>query len=581
MKRLHVHVAVEDLAQSTQFYSTLFASEPTVVKDDYVKWMLDDPRVNFAISTRPGRAAGVSHLGIQAEDEAELAEVYDRLARAERPTIEAKATTCCYAKSDKQWIADPQGVPWETFFTYGESTVYGEGSLARLKEIREAEAMPQAAPDPAGASAYCAPAGVTAAMDDAQIKEIVRARYGGIAEAAGADSCCAPASSCCGDTAAGTPADKSRQMGYSDAELAAVPDGANLGLGCGNPQGIAGLKPGEVVIDLGSGAGFDCFLAARQVGAGGRVIGVDMTHEMLKKARENAAKISAANVEFRLGELEHLPVADSTADAILSNCVINLVPDKAQVYREDAARLVVYWLDLPAAAAGGADRQLHRRPDHPRRRAVHGDGIRVVQPDRWRAEFHADAGGAQRHHHGVRVCADRCTAAWAVLDHGAVDDAVSFRRALHRRAGDRRPALAALAAGARWGACAGADPTDPAADLADRAAGDFGAVVRIPGRTDCPAAAHHRAVGGADHHSGLSERRHCLRDQPRAWCPAQCRVPVGPDRRLQFLRARGRRSHCAVRFSIRRRARDRRRRSGRSAGHALRCVDRVADPGVV
>ena len=334
MKRLHVHVAVEDLAQSTQFYSTLFASEPTVVKDDYVKWMLDDPRVNFAISTRPGRAAGVSHLGIQAEDEAELAEVYDRLARAERPTIEAKATTCCYAKSDKQWIADPQGVPWETFFTYGESTVYGEGSLARLKEIREAEAMPQAAPDPAGASAYCAPAGVTAAMDDAQIKEIVRARYGGIAEAAGADSCCAPASSCCGDTAAGTPADKSRQMGYSDAELAAVPDGANLGLGCGNPQGIAGLKPGEVVIDLGSGAGFDCFLAARQVGAGGRVIGVDMTHEMLKKARENAAKISAANVEFRLGELEHLPVADSTADAILSNCVINLVPDKAQVYRE-------------------------------------------------------------------------------------------------------------------------------------------------------------------------------------------------------------------------------------------------------
>ena len=334
MKRLHVHVAVEDLAQSTQFYSTLFASEPTVVKDDYVKWMLDDPRVNFAISTRPGRAAGVSHLGIQAEDEAELAEVYDRLARAERPTIEAKATTCCYAKSDKQWIADPQGVPWETFFTYGESTVYGEGSLARLKEIREAEAMPQAAPDPAGASAYCAPAGVTAAMDDAQIKEIVRARYGGIAEAAGADSCCAPASSCCGDTAAGTPADKSRQMGYSDAELAAVPDGANLGLGCGNPQAIAGLKPGEVVIDLGSGAGFDCFLAARQVGAGGRVIGVDMTHEMLKKARENAAKISAANVEFRLGELEHLPVADSTADAILSNCVINLVPDKAQVYRE-------------------------------------------------------------------------------------------------------------------------------------------------------------------------------------------------------------------------------------------------------
>jgi SAM-dependent methyltransferase len=172
-------------------------------------------------------------------------------------------------------------------------------------------------------------------MEAAQIKEMVRARYGGIAEAAGDASCCAPAaSSCCGDSAAGTPADKSKQMGYSDAELAAVPDGANLGLGCGNPQAIAALKPGEVVVDLGSGAGFDCFLAAGQVGASGRVIGVDMTHEMLKRARENAAKISAANVEFRLGELEHLPVADNTADAILSNCVINLVPDKAQVFRE-------------------------------------------------------------------------------------------------------------------------------------------------------------------------------------------------------------------------------------------------------
>jgi SAM-dependent methyltransferase len=169
-------------------------------------------------------------------------------------------------------------------------------------------------------------------MDQQAQKELVRARYGGIAEAAGNTSCCAPAASCCGPTA--DPAGKSREMGYSEAELAAVPEGANLGLGCGNPQAIAALKPGEIVIDLGSGAGFDCFLAAGQVGATGRVIGVDMTHEMLKKARENAAKIDAGNVEFRLGELENLPVADNTADVILSNCVINLVPDKAQVYRE-------------------------------------------------------------------------------------------------------------------------------------------------------------------------------------------------------------------------------------------------------
>src|SRR5437660_2871939 len=166
-------------------------------------------------------------------------------------------------------------------------------------------------------------------MDDAQIKEMVRARYGGIAELT-EDACCVPASSCCGDTAPGTPTDKSRQMGYSDTELAAVPDGANLGLGCGNPQAIAALQPGEVVVDLGSGAGFDCFLAAQQVGPSGRVIGVDMTHEMLKKARENAAKTGAANVEFRLGELEHLPVPDNSADAILSNGLMNLVPEKAQ-----------------------------------------------------------------------------------------------------------------------------------------------------------------------------------------------------------------------------------------------------------
>jgi SAM-dependent methyltransferase len=167
-------------------------------------------------------------------------------------------------------------------------------------------------------------------MDD--IKTMVRARYAGIATGVDA-SCCAPTTSCCGPAPASVD-DKARRMGYSDAELAAIPEGANLGLGCGNPQAIAALKPGEVVIDLGSGAGFDCFLAAQQVGESGRVIGVDMTHEMLAKARANAASLGAANVEFRLGELEHLPVADNTADVIISNCVINLVPDKAQVFRE-------------------------------------------------------------------------------------------------------------------------------------------------------------------------------------------------------------------------------------------------------
>jgi catechol 2,3-dioxygenase-like lactoylglutathione lyase family enzyme len=124
MKRLHVHVSVSDLDKSIRFYKALFAAEPTVVKPDYAKWMLEDPRVNFAISQRGG-ATGVRHLGIQVENRGELDEVYGRLHRAEGPVLEEGATTCCYAKSEKSWIADPQGIEWETFLTSGESTVYG------------------------------------------------------------------------------------------------------------------------------------------------------------------------------------------------------------------------------------------------------------------------------------------------------------------------------------------------------------------------------------------------------------------------------------------------------------------------
>jgi catechol 2,3-dioxygenase-like lactoylglutathione lyase family enzyme len=160
MKRLHVHVSVGDLAQSVRFYSTLFASEPTVLKGDYAKWMLDDPRVNFAISKR-GKAAGIEHLGIQVEDQAELADVYDRLSRAARPVVEEKATTCCYAKSDKQWIADPQGVAWETFLTHGDSTVYGQGgAVEKLKATTdEIGCEPAMAPAPvvAAKSGCCDP----------------------------------------------------------------------------------------------------------------------------------------------------------------------------------------------------------------------------------------------------------------------------------------------------------------------------------------------------------------------------------------------------------------------------------------
>jgi arsenite methyltransferase len=155
-------------------------------------------------------------------------------------------------------------------------------------------------------------------------RDQVRAAYSKVAK--GQDGCSV---GCCGTQQGGSLA-----LGYTSEDLASVPEGADLGLGCGNPQAIAALRTGETVLDLGSGAGFDCFLAARRVGPQGRVVGIDMTPEMIAKARDNARRISVANVEFRLGEIECLPMADASADVVLSNCVINLSPDKAAVFRE-------------------------------------------------------------------------------------------------------------------------------------------------------------------------------------------------------------------------------------------------------
>ncbi len=167
-------------------------------------------------------------------------------------------------------------------------------------------------------------------MEDGKIKKVVRAGYAKIAKQGG--SCCAPVNSCCGSTDLAQGISKS--VGYTEEELKAVPEGANLGLGCGNPVALASLREGEVVLDLGSGAGFDSFLAANRVGETGKVIGVDMTPEMLEKARENAEKGNYRNIEFRLGEVENLPVADNSVDVVISNCVINLAPDKRRVFTE-------------------------------------------------------------------------------------------------------------------------------------------------------------------------------------------------------------------------------------------------------
>jgi ubiquinone/menaquinone biosynthesis C-methylase UbiE len=167
-------------------------------------------------------------------------------------------------------------------------------------------------------------------MDEKKIKKKVREGYAKIAKQE--TSCCGSIDVCCGT--ANSPVEISKTIGYTDEQLQSVPEGSNLGLGCGNPTALASLHPGEIVLDLGSGAGFDCFLAANKVGPSGKVIGVDMTPEMLRKARENAKKAGYTNVEFRHGEIEKLPVEDTSVDVVISNCVINLSPDKKKVFEE-------------------------------------------------------------------------------------------------------------------------------------------------------------------------------------------------------------------------------------------------------
>ena len=168
-----------------------------------------------------------------------------------------------------------------------------------------------------------------------QVRQNVRKSYTEVAEANNSGDCCGEQTSCCGvssDAAINTLV--STRLGYSEADLDSVPDGADMGLGCGNPRAIASIRPGETVLDLGSGGGFDCFLAAAETGESGQVIGVDMTPTMISKARDNAEKGRYSQVEFRLGEIEYLPVANDTVDVIISNCVINLSPDKKRVFRE-------------------------------------------------------------------------------------------------------------------------------------------------------------------------------------------------------------------------------------------------------
>jgi ubiquinone/menaquinone biosynthesis C-methylase UbiE len=215
--------------------------------------------------------------------------------------------TCCYATQDKVWSVDPQGMRWEWYRVIEDSETFG----ARPEEEQPTHSLE-------GGTAMTTR---RRPQDADEIRDLVQEGYTRVAEERDASD-------------AARADEQGRRIGYSEEQLDAVPEGANLGVGCGNPTAIDALRPGETVLDLGSGAGMDAFLAARQVGPTGHVIGVDMTDAMLEKARENARKADLENVEFRKGHIEALPVEDESVDAIISNCVINLSPEKDRVYRE-------------------------------------------------------------------------------------------------------------------------------------------------------------------------------------------------------------------------------------------------------
>jgi arsenite methyltransferase len=306
--RVQLALNVKNLDEAVAFYSKLFDAKVNKRKPGYANFAIDRPPLKLVLFENPEAAERLNHLGVEVFDDAEVHAATDRLKAAGMADAVEDQQTCCYATQNKVWARDPEGTRWEWYRVIEDSESFGPESAGAPSRTRSASG---------GSDATAA----RRPQDADAIRGLVQEGYTRVVQELGASDA---------DRAEAV----GRRIGYSDEQLAAVPDGANLGVGCGNPTAIDALRPGETVVDLGSGAGMDAFLAAHQVGPSGRVIGVDMTDAMLARARENARKTGVTNVEFRKGQIEDLPIEDESVDAIISNCVINLSPEKDRVYRE-------------------------------------------------------------------------------------------------------------------------------------------------------------------------------------------------------------------------------------------------------
>jgi arsenite methyltransferase len=323
--KVHLHLHVSDLEKSREFYQKFFGGAPVKERPGYCKFLPDWAPVNLALS--PGRAAGegmVGHVGIQVDTPPAVVAHLTRVKAAGLVVREEMGVNCCHANQDKFWVRDPDGVEWEVYhlnYDLEDETPAPDPASLPLAKGNSCCARETLAFTEKGQGGH--------AMADEDIKQIVKDKYGKAAlkVATGGSSCCGSVSS--------READPITSNLYSETDTASLPaEAVAVSLGCGNPTALAELKPGETVLDLGSGGGIDVLLSAKRVGPAGKAFGLDMTDEMLALARENQRKAGVENVEFLKGEIEAIPLPDNSVDVIISNCVINLSADKDRVFTE-------------------------------------------------------------------------------------------------------------------------------------------------------------------------------------------------------------------------------------------------------